>query len=155
MIKVILGNEIIPVLTLAIRGAEKIIQVAMYEWGWYQGQHSGLVQDINREVCTKAKHGVAVNVVLHQEGRGRPLRGINYKSEKNLRIYGAVVKYGWPGTPVHAKVWIIDRRLVVLGSHNVSVRASKVNYEASVMFDDEGEVKRVVAWFEELWGKAR
>jgi phosphatidylserine/phosphatidylglycerophosphate/cardiolipin synthase-like enzyme len=155
MLKVIVCGEIIPVLSLALRGAVKSIEVAMYEWGWYQGQHSGLVQDINRVVCTKAKAGIPVSVVLHTEAKGRPLYAINRKTESALKLYGATVRWGWPGTPVHAKVWIIDRRVVIAGSHNISVRAARLNHEVSVMFDDADEVARTVKWFSDLWAISR
>lgn len=155
MEKVILCGEIIPVLSLALRGAVKSIEVAMYEWAWYQGQHSGLVQDINRVVCTKAKAGIPVSVVLHTEAKGRPLYAINRKTESALKQYGAEVRWGWAGVPVHAKVWIIDRRMVIAGSHNISTRAARLNHEVSVMFDNPAEVERSVKWWSDLWAKAR
>jgi len=152
---VIFGREIIGAVVKEVRASRVIIQVAMFEWSWYAGQHTGTVQDINRELCIRSKAGVEVNVVLHRESMGRMLHRINVKTERHLRDSGVKVRLGWAGNPVHCKVWIFDRRVVIVGSHNISNRSAKVNYEASVLFDDRVEVERAVEWYDALWGRAR
>jgi phosphatidylserine/phosphatidylglycerophosphate/cardiolipin synthase-like enzyme len=153
MFRVLFGGELLEGVVREIWGARKSVEVVMFEWSWYPGQHTGSVQDINRELCIKAKEGVEVKVLLHNESMGRALHRINRATARHLTASGAVVKWGNTGKALHAKVWIFDRARVIVGSHNISVRSTRVNEEVSVLFDDAGEVSRVGEWFAGLWGK--
>lgn len=153
MLKVLIGAEFLSEVVREIGGAERSIEVVMFEWSWYPGQHTGSVQDINRELCIRGKGGCEVRVLLHNEAMGRALHRINRVSAGHMKQNGVVVKWGNTGVPLHAKVWMFDRERVVVGSHNISVRAMRTNEEVSVLLDDAGEVKRVVDWFEGLWAK--
>lgn len=153
MIKVLLGGDFLAEVVKQVRGSVRSVWVVMFEWSWYPGQHTGSVQDINRELCIRAKSGTDVRVLLHNEAMGRALHRINRVTAQHLRASGAEVKFGNTGMPLHAKVWVFDWERVIVGSHNISVRATKTNQEVSVLFDDGGEVKRVVDWFEGLWAK--
>jgi len=153
MIKVIFGSELLGAVVGEIERAESSVYVAMFEWAWYPGQHTGTVQDLNRAVCIKGKSGTDVRVLLHNESIGRPLHRLNRQTAEHLKQSKVMVKWGNSRYPLHAKVWIFDGARVILGSHNISVRAVQTNYEASILFDVPSEVKRVVEWFEELWEK--
>lgn len=153
MIKVLFGGDLLPTLVTQIREAEQSIWVVMFEWVWYPGQHTGTCQDINRELCIKGKNGTDVRVLLHNESIGRHLHRINRMAAGHLRQNKVVVKFGNTGAPLHAKVWVFDRARVVIGSHNISVRAVRTNIEASILTDYPDEVRRVVEWFEGLWAK--
>lgn len=153
MLKVIFGSELLPVLVEEIRGAKEEILVVMYEWNWYPGQRTGTVQDINRELAIRAKGGVRVCALLHNEAMGRTLGKTNRITAGRLRRAGAEVKMGTTAISVHAKVWVFDRVRVIVGSHNISSRSVSRNLEAGVLFDDRTEVLKVVEWFEGVWGK--
>ena len=153
MVRVLFGAELLTEVVKQIRVAENSVAVVMFEWSWYPGQHTGSVQDINRELCIRARNGTDVRVLLHNESIGRALHRINRVTAGHLKQNGAKVKWGNTGVPLHAKVWIFDQARVVLGSHNISVRATRTNQEVSVVIDVRDEVSRVVDWFEGLWAK--
>lgn len=153
MLRVLFGGELLGEVVREVQGAAESIWVAMFEWSWYPGQHTGSVQDINRELCIRAKNGAEVRVLLHNEAMGRVLHRINRVTAQHLKQSGAEVKWGNTGYPLHAKVWIFDRARVVAGSHNISVRATRTNEEVSVLFDDFDAVKRITGWFEGMWAK--
>ena len=153
MIRVFFSGEFLPLVVGEIQGASHCIDVVCYEWNWYEGQRTGTAQDINRELAIRAKAGAKVRVLLHNEAMGRTLGKINRKTAGHLRRAGAEVKMGNTGMTVHAKVWVFDRERAIVGSHNISSRSVGRNAEAGVLFDDGGEVEKIVAWFEGLWGK--
>ena len=153
MIKVLLGSEFLAEVVKQIKEAEESVWVVMFEWSWYPGQRTGTVQDLNRELCIRAKNKLDVKVLLHNESIGRALHRINRQTAQHLRQNKVEVKWGNTGVALHAKVWIFDREWVVVGSHNISVRSTRTNEEVSVVFDDVSEVKRMVEWFEGLWAK--
>jgi len=153
MERVLLGGDYLQALHKLLSNAEKSIRVVMFEWNWYEGQHAGSCQDISRAVAIKAKEGLDVRVLLHGEAMGRNLHRINRKAGAHLQQAGAEVKYGNTGAPLHAKVWLIDGKVAVVGSHNLSVRAVRTNVEASVVSDVSEVVDVLAGWFEELWSR--
>lgn len=153
MVRVLFGGEFLSEVVRQIMKAEKSIWVAMFEWSWYPGQHTGSVQDINRELCIRARNRTDVRVILHNESIGRPLHRINRKTAGHLKQSKAQVRWGNSGAPLHAKVWIFDMSRVILGSHNISSRAVRTNQEMSVLIDVREVVDEVVKWFEGLWAK--
>ena len=153
MVRVYFSTEFMPLLLSALHRAESTIRVVMFEWTWYPGQLSGTAHDINRSVVAKARKGCDVRVYLHQASIRMSILKRNFKTARLLIDAGCKVKWGGTGKIIHAKVWIIDGKVVFIGSHNISNRAMKGNVEAGVMFDEEGEVMKAVQWFDALWGK--
>jgi len=151
MIKVLLGGDFLTTVVKEVQTAEESIWVAMFEWSWYPGQRTGTCQDINRAICIRAKSGVDARVLMHNESMGRTLHKINRRTGGHFRQSGVQVRWGNTGRPLHAKVWVFDKRRMIIGSHNISVRSVRTNIECSVLTDYPDEVRRVVAWFEELW----
>lgn len=153
MIKALFSRDLLPALVKEIKLAEKSICVVMYDWHWYPGQHTGTCQDINRELSIQGRNGLDVRALLHNESMGRPLHKINRKAASHLKQNKVQVKWGNTGRPTHAKVWIFDQARVIIGSHNISVRAVRTNVECSVLCDVRDVVDVVVPWFEGLWAK--
>ena len=152
MVRILLGADFLKYLVREITHAEKSIWVAMFEWSWYPGQHTGTVQDLNRELAIRGRDGLEVWVMLHNEAIGRHLHRINQKTASHLTQNKVKVKWGNSGKPLHAKVWIFDKARVIIGSHNISVRSTRTNIECSVLMQDEAECIKVVQWFEGMWG---
>ena len=136
-----------------VRDTQGEILVACYEWKWYEGQRAGTIQDLNREVAKAARRGVVVKVVLHNESKGRTLGSINRRTAGKLERHGVKVRMGSTARVIHGKVWVFDRKVVVIGSHNVSGHSVNRNAEAGVMVRDLEEVAKAVRWFDGLWDR--
>lgn len=119
----------------AIRAATTEILACCYEWGWYEGQRTGTVQDINRALCQAAERGVTVNVLLHREAPRRPLYNINNKTVRNLHRHHIDARFALSSHVLHAKFWVFDSAVAIVGSHNISTRATTSNAEVSVLLD--------------------
>ena len=52
---------------------------------------------------------------------------------------------------LHAKVVIADRRLVYLGSHNLTGAAFDRNYESGILIESKTVADEYAAWIESLW----
>jgi phosphatidylserine/phosphatidylglycerophosphate/cardiolipin synthase-like enzyme len=149
--KLIVGRELVRELVELVRGAERELVVVMFEWAWYEGQRAGTVQDVNRAVCGAARRGVRVRVLLHGEAARRPLARINGKSRGRLVRNGVEVRMGNTGRVLHAKMWLADGERWVVGSHNMSTRATTSNAEVSVVGEGGDVARGLAAFFEELW----
>ena len=130
------------------------ILVCVYEWAWYPGQRTGTIQDINRELCRRAKEGVKIFALIHNEPPGRSLGKLNRRSASHLERAGAEVRLGNTGKILHAKLWVFDREKAIVCSHNISERAVTSNAEVGVLIEDEESVKKCQDFFQRLWARA-
>lgn len=149
-----MDGEVLKRVVDLVRGCERELVVCCYEWGWYEGQRGGTVQDIGRAVCQAAQRGVRVRVLLHNEARGRPLARINGRTRGRLMRAGVEVRMGNSRRVLHAKFWLADGRVWLIGSHNMSTRATTTNAEVSVVGEGGGVAARLAAYFEALWAGA-
>ncbi len=82
-----------------------------------------------------ARRGVKVDVVVEQGQEGDNVSGDNAETAKKLRAAGIAVCMDGPDRTTHAKMVIIDRRYLFVGSHNLTQSALKYNHEVSVRID--------------------
>lgn len=146
-------REYLPLVVGCIKEATEEILVCTYEWAWYDGQRTGTVQDVNRNVCQAARRGVKVRALLNNEPPGRTLGKINRKSAGRLRRNGVDVRLGGTAKIIHAKLWVFDGRKAIVCTHNVSSRAVSSNAELGVLLEDVEEVGKVRDYFERLWAR--
>lgn len=149
--RVFFEREYLPLAVKCIREATSEILVCVYEWAWYDGQRTGTIQDVNRNVCQAAKRGVVVRALLNNEPSGRTLGKINRKSAGRLRRNGVDVRLGGTAKIIHAKLWVFDGKKAIICTHNISGRAVTTNAELGVLLVDPEEVGKVAAYFESLW----
>ena len=144
-------DQYLPIVVRCVIEAKKEILVAVYEWGWYEGQASGTIQDLNRTLCTVVIKGMKCRAILHNEGPGRTLGRMNRRAAAHLRRAGVDVRMGRTNKPVHAKLWVFDRERAIVCTHNISRRAVTCNAELGVLLEGDGEAARVADYFEGLW----
>ena len=148
---VYIGKEFLKLAVQNVRDAKSYILVMMYEWAWYEGQRSGTIQDLNRELCIASKRGVKVRVILHNESKGRHLGKINRKTAGRLQRNGCQVLLQPMQRALHAKVWIFDGKVAMVGSHNISERAVNRNIEVGCEIRDTVNIAKLLDLFEEIW----
>lgn len=124
-----------------------------YQWKWNVHERHSKVQQLGAAIARARQRNVSVFVILNQESPKRHLTVINRVSGDMLARLGCQVKHYRPGALLHTKLWVIDGRLVFIGSHNISTRSLTANEETSVKVDSV-EVARVFkSYFDRLWNK--
>lgn len=145
------GQTFIISLVEAINKAQSSIDVIQFEWYFYPDKASSPIQSLNRTVIGKLESGVKMRVLLNKEGREQHLMAINMRTARFLGDAGAVVKFGRTFPINHAKLWIIDDYVVILGSHNLSNRAVSVNNEVSALIKGRSVAMEFRRYFNSLW----
>jgi phosphatidylserine/phosphatidylglycerophosphate/cardiolipin synthase-like enzyme len=84
---------------------------------------------------------------------GHAITKINSRTEQFLRLAGCEVKFGQIGVATHAKMIIIDQRVLVLGSHNVSKGSFSKNQGASIIVDGGEAIRAYIDYFTLLWSQ--
>jgi phosphatidylserine/phosphatidylglycerophosphate/cardiolipin synthase-like enzyme len=82
-----------------------------------------------------ARRGVKVDVVVEQGQEGDMISRDNTETAKKLKAAGIAVCMDGLDRTTHAKMVIIDRRTLFVGSHNLTQSALKYNHEVSVRID--------------------
>lgn len=146
-----LGSDYPKVVTPLVHAATTSIDILMYQWRWYGHESAGGVQKLNLAVCAAAHRGVKVRVLMNVESMGHAITRINTRTAGFLERAGCVVKFGQVGVATHAKMLIIDNRVLVLGSHNFSKGAFSRNQEASIVVEGRKDIVAYREYFKSLW----
>jgi len=109
-----------------IKQAKKSIDIIVYDWYWYANEIGEQIQIFNNAIINAHKKGIAVNVVV----KDRKI----YEVLKREQIKVKRIK---SSKTLHTKLMIIDNRITIIGSHNYTKAAFNINYEASVIIDNE------------------
>ncbi len=120
-----------------IGAARHSIDIIMYLFK-PTGYRNGLPDHILDSIESKHKQGVNVIVLLNIDdrykynGKAVSVNDSNTSVAKDLEKRGIRVYFDSPKRITHAKVIIIDKRIVYIGSHNFTQSALKYNHEISV-----------------------
>ena len=126
----------------AIENAEESIYVMMFLMLYDPNDGFDWANDLIRALVEAKERGVEVHVVLEDGVDG------NRAAYEYLREHGVDVCFDPPSTTLHAKVVIIDGRVVFMGSHNWSESALYWNHEVSIMLPSQEIATELMRYFE-------
>ena len=121
--------------------AKKNIDILTYDCRWHLNQPGHAVQQLNIALVRAVQRGVEVRAVLNRPDLVPTLLkvGVRARVLKDRRT-------------LHAKLILIDGKMLVIGSHNLTRNAFGSNLEASLAVElPEGE-RRFQDFFNNLWG---
>jgi len=136
----IIGKEFVNKVIPLIKEAKKSIDIIVYDWRWYPNQIGSAVQRFNNEIVNSKKRGKKIRVITDSFNLVNILKPLNFEIKKNVSK-----------KTLHTKLMIIDSKTAILGSHNYTMNAFTINYEVSVIIQDEEVVKRLKTYFENIW----
>lgn len=154
MVKIIFDEAYKIEVAEAIKGARKNIRIMMFraqrKVGY--GKQEGNIYIF--WLKKKVSQGVKVRVLLDITRRpGMPFKE-NYIISRGLMDAGVDCRELGKNRVCHAKVVVIDERIMVVGSHNWTTNSIKRNLEVSLMVKDNYVVRRMVENFDRIFGKA-
>jgi phosphatidylserine/phosphatidylglycerophosphate/cardiolipin synthase-like enzyme len=140
---ILLTNEdYFPALLKAIDEAQSEIFMSIFSFK--AGVHKNSYPDIVlAHLARVAKRGVKIIVILENTGgHDYKLDTENQQTKQLLEEKGVKVYFDSPRQTTHTKLIVIDERLVLLGSHNLTQAALKYNNEISILLDRPDLAKR-------------
>jgi phosphatidylserine/phosphatidylglycerophosphate/cardiolipin synthase-like enzyme len=128
---------VIPLIDSAVNS----IDIIVYDWRFYKHDHECSVSQFNEAVARACARGVNVRCLVQNANVVNALKqiGCNARLLNSKRI-------------LHTKLIIIDKKRVVLGSHNYTQSAFTSNYEASIFVKLESAENTLVQYFNNLFG---
>jgi phosphatidylserine/phosphatidylglycerophosphate/cardiolipin synthase-like enzyme len=129
------NQEYFPALIKAIDEAKS--EIIMSFFLFKAGVHKNSYPDrVLAHLAKSAQKGVRVLVILENSGgHDRNLDAQNRRTKQLLEAKGVEVYFDSPRKTLHNKIIVIDQRLVLLGSHNLTQAALKYNDEISILID--------------------
>jgi len=129
------NQEYFPVLLKVIDEAKSEILMSFFLFK--AGVHRKSYPDrVLAHLAKSIQRGVKVVVILENSGgHDHKLDGENNRTKQILEAKGAEVHFDSPAKTMHNKLIVVDRRLVLLGSHNLTQAALKYNNETSLLID--------------------
>jgi phosphatidylserine/phosphatidylglycerophosphate/cardiolipin synthase-like enzyme len=116
------SKKVIPI----IDNAKKSVFIMVYEWLWYPDQISSTIQLFNNSIMRAKQRGLNVKAVVWDK------RTANFLTQIGLNV-----KWIGQSKLLHVKLMIIDEEIVIIGSHNYTKNAFDLNFEASVILNDQ------------------
>ena len=140
---ILLTNEnYFPALLKSIDEAQSEIFMSIFSFK--AGVHKNSYPDIVLAHLARAvKRGIKVIVILENTGgHDYKLDAENQQTKQLLEEKGVKVYFDSLLQTTHTKLIVIDERLVLLGSHNLTQAALKYNNEISILLDRPDLAKR-------------
>ena len=140
LIKTIIGAEYPKKVIPLIDSAKHTIFMCMFDWRWYPKDFTHPVSLFNSALLRAHRRKVEVKILT------------NYAEViEFVNALGLNAKQ-WPeNNLLHSKFIIIDGKICIMGSHNITQSAFTSNMETSVILDDLTDVSRFSNYFLTLW----
>lgn len=136
-IETAIGREFVKKIIPLLDKARKSVFIIVYEWLWYPDQIGSTIQLFNNSIVRAKQRGLEVKAVVWNKKIGDMLNTIGIRAK-------------WIGQSklLHVKLMIIDNEIVILGSHNYTKNAFDINYEASVIINDQKTAETFKQFFD-------
>ncbi|ANF22336.1 phospholipase D-like domain-containing protein [Thermococcus piezophilus] len=142
--EILLDNEYYYEVLNAINNAGESIYIMMFSMKYDPADSFDWANDLIRALAEAEKRGVSVHVLLEDSS------DINRAAYDYLKANGVDVSFDSPETTLHAKVVVIDGKIVFLGSHNWSESALYWNHEVSIKIVSEDLAKSLINYFRSI-----
>jgi cardiolipin synthase len=100
-----------------------------------------------------AYRGVDVKILLNRYQPQKKVTKLNDLAAKYLFVAGIEARFLPNNRCCHAKFIVVDKRTLLLGSHNWTRKALERNFELSLFLDDEILACELSEWFLRLFFK--
>lgn len=138
--ELLLDQQFIGRVAGAIKGAQKRIWICAYTWRWYANAPEKDIQQFNYQVIKAVKRGVQVRVIMHNRAQADILNRLGIESHR-LRTKKTM----------HTKAILVDDRILIMGSHNLTEKGTAENFESSLLTFELEPILQFENYFLRMW----
>jgi len=133
-----------PAVHKELQKAQNSIHIIAFELKYYKNYPGSNQNKIVQDLIDAHNRGVDVRIIVDE-----------YSKENNayrlLKEKGIGIKYDSEDVTTHAKLIIIDGKVVILGSTNFSYYGLEKNHEADILVNANHLAEYFERYFEEMW----
>lgn len=137
----------------AIQKAKKEILITTFRMDWSEKREARPLMAFFDILIEKAKAGVRVKIITNIHLGNKMASNHNKITAKNLSSAGIQTRGPRTTRIIHAKLIIIDREIVIIGSHNLTARAFCKNKEASLFLCYDEISSMYARYFDTIWAE--
>ncbi|RLI94582.1 MAG: phospholipase [Candidatus Altiarchaeales archaeon] len=127
-----------------LKNANKSIHIVAFELKYYSRYKDSKMNTLVNDLINARNRGVDVKIIIDEYSK----RNSAYT---HLREGGVDIRYDSPNVTTHAKLIIVDGKIVVLGSTNFSYYGLEKNNEVNVIIYSEKIADYFERYFQNLW----
>jgi phosphatidylserine/phosphatidylglycerophosphate/cardiolipin synthase-like enzyme len=151
----VLDNQYLGIAQALVNNAKEEIYLSTFKLEINEKPRGRTLKKFFDTLADKAKSGIKVKILFNWRQDQKSVPKTNYYASITLKNAGADTRYLDNDRCCHAKILITDKKNVLLGSHNLSVRSCEANFELSYLIPDPETVAQAHAIFENIFSTAK
>jgi len=148
-------NDYLQYANALVEGARKEICISSFKLEISDKPRGRDLKAYFDRIIEKMKTGVKIKILFNWHEDLHSVAKTNLYASRFLKNAGVDIRYLKDNRCCHAKILIIDKEKVLLGSHNLSIRSTQNNFELSYLIPDPETAAQVSAIFESLFAGAK
>lgn len=148
------GDTWAPSICTLIQSATTRIDIAAYACSTRWPTLATDRYNVYEHLLAAPARGLACTIVLAEHKRTAATARFNAHAARALAAAGWRVRRAPRGRLLHAKIFLFDRRIVVLGSHNIAHAASASNLDLSACLGGEQTAAQFARWFDAVLARS-
>lgn len=149
----LIGKSATPYIHAAISAATRHIDVVTYLAHPATPTSSLAYRHLWACMLKAPARGITCRALIHAATPGSNHAAANQQSAATLTEAGWSVRLVQQSATIHAKIWLIDANLCVVGSHNLTDAAMSTNVEASILTDSHACAADIDILIANLWAR--
>ncbi|UCC92075.1 MAG: phospholipase [Candidatus Aenigmatarchaeota archaeon] len=137
-------RDYFPTLKNLIDSANSSVKIIMYTVNFYPPYPDSPSNSLINALGNASERGIGVKIITDETPTEKPVLSM-------LRERGVDIKFDSKDVTTHAKLIIIDSKIVIIGSTNWSYYSIDKNHEANVMIISEPLAGQFEHYFESVW----
>jgi phosphatidylserine/phosphatidylglycerophosphate/cardiolipin synthase-like enzyme len=143
-VMVLTDRDYFPQVSRMLASADKSIHILLYSVNYYTDYPDSNVNLLIDSLEAASARGLDVRIIADEYATEKPVISL-------LKERGINIKYDSKDTTTHAKLIIIDSKIIIIGSTNWSHYALDKNHEASVIINSPPLAAQLENYFEKIW----
>ena len=150
-IELLKENYFLPAILKSLSEAKTQILASVYFCKYVRKRKTDPARKVINQLIEKSKAGLDVKVIFHIGTIKRQIPGWNLFITQDLKQAGVQARMWKLKRILHSKLFVIDKKIVFLGSHNLSNTSLTESAELSMKYTSEEVALKAGAIFNESW----
>lgn len=151
----LIDQDFLPQATAIIESAKAQIDIATFKAEITSKPRGRRLWLFFSTLFERRDRGVQINFLINWNTKQRVVPLTNRYVIQELKHQKINVRILPDDRCCHAKILIVDRRVAIIGSHNLSVRSCHNNFEVSILSQNPASVARLCAAFDHAFLAAK
>ena len=152
----LLDNEVfLPTATTLIDCAEKFIYISSFKLEISSTPRGRGLAYLFELLGEQWKKGIDIRVLTNKQGEQGHVPSTNSFAINVLKRHHIPVKVLPDSRICHAKIILVDNKAAIIGSHNLSIKSCRQNFEQSCLIDSPCTCMHLHQNFLKLWETGR